>query len=41
MQYDQVRRSCNRLEVLLSVTRIDHKSSWNAVDKVADKLHTE
>ena len=41
MQNDQWRRSCNRLEVLLFATRVDHNSSWDAADKVADKLHTE
>ena len=41
MQNDQGRRSCNRLEVLLVATMIDHNSSWGAADKVADKLHTE
>ena len=41
MQNDQGRRSYNKLEALLFATRIGHKSSWNAADKVADTLHTE
>ena len=41
MQNDQGRRNYNRLEALLFATRIGHKSSWNAADKVADTLHVE
>ena len=41
MQNDQGRRNYNRLEVLLFATKVGHKSSWIAADKVADTLHIE
>lgn len=41
MQNDQGRRNYNRLEVLLFATKVGHKPSWIAADKVADTLHIE